>query len=112
VAGVQFVVWSKAESAIKASKAATAFAAFDWLLFIVTVAVFGYFLHKHRVANGAVGFGGAQHNDDVEKTQAPVELHQVQEPQPVATQQQMYQQQLVYQQVPINQQQPTPYPAT
>ena len=57
----------------------------------------GYFLHKHRVANGAIGLGGAtQRNGDVEKTQAPVELHQVQEPH----QQQMYQQQ------------PAAYPAT
>jgi hypothetical protein len=39
--GVHIAVWSKAESAIKASKAATAFAALNWVLFLVTLFVFG-----------------------------------------------------------------------
>lgn len=39
--GLDIVVWSKAESAIKASKAATAFGALNWLLFVVTLIVFG-----------------------------------------------------------------------
>ena len=49
LAGVHVTVWAKAESAIKASKAATAFAALTWLLFILTVSVFGaYFLNSFQ----------------------------------------------------------------
>jgi len=45
----------------------------------------GIFLHKHRVAHGATGFGMPQQRADVEKganvTEQPVELQYVQQPQ-------------------------------
>jgi hypothetical protein len=53
-----------------------------------TISFTGIFLHKHRVARGATGFGMPQQRADVEKganvTEQPVELQYVQQPQ-VAT---------------------------
>jgi len=75
--------FNKAETAAKTSRAATAFAALDWILFMVTLIAFGFYLHKHRIANGATGFAGfgtSTRNGatgDVEKNEGPVELRNV-----------------------------------
>jgi len=78
--------------AINATKAGAALGALTWLLFIITLVVFGRFLHKHRVANGATGFSFGRSTArpaDVEastaapeekyptSTQPPVELNDV-----------------------------------
>jgi len=86
-ADVKFGSFSKEEHAIKTSRAATAFAALDWVLFMVTLGLFAFFLHKHRVAHGATGFGGFGSSTrngatyEAEKTQPGMELHNVERPQ-------------------------------
>lgn len=85
-AGVHFgSVFGKENSAIGTSRAAVAFSALEWLSFMATLGLFAFFIHRHRIANGAAGFGGfgtrsgATHN--VEKPQPGVELRGVQEEQ-------------------------------
>jgi hypothetical protein len=59
-AGEHITIWAKAESAIKASKAATAFAALTWLLFIVTVSVFGTCFRVTPSKSRATNFQGCR----------------------------------------------------
>ncbi|KUJ14932.1 uncharacterized protein LY89DRAFT_735988 [Mollisia scopiformis] len=56
-AGSNAIVFPHWDQAIKATKAAAGIGALTWLLFIVTLVVFSFLLHKHRVANGSTGFG-------------------------------------------------------
>jgi len=76
--------WPKWSSAIGATKGAAAMGGINWALFVFTLIVFSVFLHKHRVAHGATGFGHTQPRADVEKgpnvTEQPVELQYVQQP--------------------------------
>jgi len=87
--GVQ-IIWPNWKAAINSTKAAAGLGALTWLLFIITLIVFGVFLHKHRVANGSTGFGTghSKTSADVEasaatpekfssSTQPPVELNDV-----------------------------------
>jgi len=50
--GYGYSYYGNWNGAVGASKAATAFGAFTWALFIVSLVTFGVFLHRHRVANG------------------------------------------------------------
>jgi len=73
-------------TASKASRAATGFAAIVWILFMVTFGLVVYFWNKHRSEHGGTGFSFGGHRGpagdteaaQVEKTHAPVELHNVQ----------------------------------
>jgi len=76
---------NKLLSACKASRAATGIAAIVWILFMVTLGFVVYYWNKHRAENGATGlsFGRNKGTSDVEaaqveKTNAPVELNNVQ----------------------------------
>jgi len=74
------------DGAIGATKAGAALGAFNWALFIVTLVSFGIFLHQHRLAHGAAGFGGNRAPVDVEKNRPavsrPVELNNAPQQQP------------------------------
>jgi hypothetical protein len=88
IVGDFFEIWPKGNEAIGATKGAAAMGAINWALFVFTLITFSIFLHKHRIARGATGFGMPQQRADVEKganvTEQPVELQYVQQPQ-VAT---------------------------
>jgi len=75
-------IYPKWSSAIAATKAAAGLGALAWLSFVVTLVIFGLNLHKHRVANGATGFGTNRAQIDAEKgntvvTTQPIELNHV-----------------------------------
>jgi len=92
-------------SASKASKAATAFAALTWLLFMVTFGFLVYYWNKHRQETRTTGGVEAGH---IEKNhQAPTEMHNVQG-QGQYTQQQQYPQQTQYAEQPQYNQHPAP----
>jgi len=59
--GIHIKYFAHADAGIKASKAATAIGAIEWLLFVITLIAFGYYLHQHRVAHGATGFRFTSH---------------------------------------------------
>lgn len=89
--GVQVDIWSAGNHAIAATKAAAALGAITWLLFVVTLTVFGFFLHKHRVAAGSTGADVEAAEKVPTFTQPPLELnngvnngaqHQVSSPAP------------------------------
>jgi len=76
----------KWNSAIAATKASAGLGALNWALFIVTLVTFGLFLHKHRLAHGASGFGGNRapaaadaEKGDVTVQAQPIELGNVQQ---------------------------------
>ncbi|KAE8446768.1 hypothetical protein EG329_011673 [Mollisiaceae sp. DMI_Dod_QoI] len=86
--GVQIDVFPHSKQAIGATKGAAGLGALTWLLFVITLVVFSFFLHKHRAANGATGFCRSAPPADVETApateekvptaaQPPVELHHV-----------------------------------
>jgi len=74
--GINFDFIPKFKSANNATKGAEGLAAVNWILFIVTLVAFSYFLHQHRVAHGATGFGGFTHRS----APADVETAQVEKP--------------------------------
>jgi len=64
--------------AISATKAGAGLGALTWLLFVITLVVFGRSLHQHRVANGASGFrfgNSTARPVDVETSAAPEEKY-------------------------------------
>ncbi|KAF8853536.1 hypothetical protein BDZ45DRAFT_677582, partial [Acephala macrosclerotiorum] len=77
--GVQVDIWSAGTHAIAATKAAAALGAITWLLFVITLTVFGFFLRKHCVAAGSTGADvEAGRTEKVPaSTQPPVELNNV-----------------------------------
>ncbi|KAH8745628.1 hypothetical protein BGZ57DRAFT_227798 [Hyaloscypha finlandica] len=64
-------------AAIGATKAGAALGAINWALFIATLISFGIFLHQHRLAHGAAGFGGNRAPADAEKNNTVVTTHPV-----------------------------------
>lgn len=71
-------IFARDKRAIQCTKAAAGIGALNWALFILTLSVFGYFLHKHRVEHGAASGHRDVEAKGVEQQQvsqsAPVEM--------------------------------------